>query len=117
MTVKNSGKKRLILDLRYVNKHIYKEHMKIENLRLMEQFLHPHDYMFKLDIKQSYHRIDINKPRQKFLGFSWKVGENLLFCIYCPLVWTNVITIYIYKSYEISRKTLENKCNQNSLLS
>ena len=117
MTVQISGKKRLILDLRYVNKDIYKERIKIEDLRLMEQFLNPHDYMLQFNIKRGYHHIGIHKPRQKFLGFSWEVGENLLFCIYCPPVWTNVSTVYICKSYEISRKTLENKCDQNSLLS
>ena len=88
---------------------MYKERIKIEDLRLMEQFLNPHDYMFKFDIKQSYHHIDFYKPRQKFLGFSWEVGENLLFCFYCP-------PVYIYKSCEISRKTMDNKCDQNSLL-
>ena len=44
-------------------------------------------------------------------------GENLLLCIYCPPVWTNVSTVYIYKSYEMSRKTPDNKRDQNSLLS
>ena len=36
VTVQNSGKKRLILDLRYVNKHIYKERIKFGDFRLME---------------------------------------------------------------------------------
>ena len=35
----------------------------------MEQFLNQHDYMFKFDIKQSYHHIDIHKPRQKISWF------------------------------------------------
>ena len=69
MTVQDSGKKRLILDLHYVNKHKYKEHIKSEDLRLMEQFLNPHEYMFKFDIKQGYHHIDIHKPHKKFPGF------------------------------------------------
>ena len=33
--------------------------------------------------------------------------ENLLFCIYCPPVWTNVSNVYIYKSYEMFCKTLD----------
>ena len=70
VTVQNSGKKRLILDLSYINKHIHKERIKFEDLRLMEQFLNPHEYLFKFDIKQGYHHIDIHKPHQKFLGFS-----------------------------------------------
>ena len=74
VTVQNSGKKRLILNLRYVNQHIYKERIKFEDLRLMEQFLNPHEYMFMFDIKQGYHHIDIHKSHQNFLGFSWEVG-------------------------------------------
>ena len=84
----------------------------------MEQFLNPHEYMLKFDIKQGYHHVDIHKPYQNFLVFHGRLGAgNLLFCIYCPPIWTNVSTVYIYKSYEMSRKTLENKCDQNSLLS
>ena len=81
VTVQNSGKKRLILDLRYVNKHIYKERIKFGDLRLMEQFSNPHQYMFKFDIKQGYHHIDIHKPRQKILGFPWEVGEKTCYFV------------------------------------
>ena len=85
MTVQDSGKKRLILDLHYVNKHKYKEHIKSEDLRLMEQFLNPHEYMFKFDIKQGYHHIDIHKPHQKFLGFSWEVGGKTCYFVFTVL--------------------------------
>ena len=85
VTVRNSSKKRLILDLRYVNKPIYKKRIKFEDLRLMEQFLNPHDYMFKFDIKQGCHQIDIHKPHQKFLGFSWEVeGKTCYFVFAVP---------------------------------
>ena len=39
------GKKRLILDLCYVNKHIYEERIKFEDLKLTKQFLNPYEYM------------------------------------------------------------------------
>ena len=71
VTVQNSGKKRLILNLHYVNKHTYKERIKFEDLRLIEQFLDSDEYMFKFDNKQGYHHIDIRKLHQKLLGFSW----------------------------------------------
>ena len=78
MTVQNFGMKSLILDLRNINKYIYKYHIKFEDLRLMEQFLNPHEYMFKFDIKQDYNHIDIHKPHQKFLGISLEVGGKLV---------------------------------------
>ena len=43
VTLQNSGKKRLMLDLRDVNKFIYEERAKFEDLRLMGQFLNPHE--------------------------------------------------------------------------
>ena len=85
VTVQNSGKNRLILNLRYINKHIYKEHIKFEDLRLVEQFLNPHEYMFKFDIKQGYHHVDIHKPHQKFLGFSCEVGGKTFYFVFTVL--------------------------------
>ena len=64
--------------MRYVNKHIHKERIKFEDLRLMEQFLNPHEYLLKFDIKQGYHHIDIHKPHQKFLGFHGRLGGKLV---------------------------------------
>ena len=44
----------------------------------MEQFLNPHEYLLKFDIKQGYHHIDIHKPHQKFLGFHGRLGGKLV---------------------------------------
>ena len=85
VTVQNSGKKRLILDLRYVNKHIYKERIKIEDLRLIEQFLNPHECMFMFDIKQDYHHIDIHKSHQNFLGFHGRLGGKTCYFVFTIL--------------------------------
>ena len=42
----------------------------------MEKLLNPYEYMFKFDIEQGSDHIDIYKPHQKVLGFSWEVGEK-----------------------------------------
>ena len=50
----------------------------------MKKILNPHEYIFKFDMKQGFHHIDIYIPNQQFLGFSWEVGRrggDLLFCI------------------------------------
>ena len=41
VNVLKEGKKRLILDLCYVNKHICKERIKLVDLKVTEQFLNP----------------------------------------------------------------------------
>ena len=85
VTVQNCGKRRLILDWCYVNKNIYKERIKSDDLKLMEQFLNLHDHMFEFDVKQCYYHINICNPHQKYLGFSWEVGEKTCYFIFTVL--------------------------------
>ena len=59
VAVQPSGKKRLILDLRYVNKHIYKQKIKFEDWKTAINFFGPGSYFTKFDLKSGYHHIDI----------------------------------------------------------
>ena len=71
VSINSSGKKRLILDLRYVNGHVYKDKIKFEDWKCFENYLEgKKGYLFKFDLKNGYHHIDIFEPHQKFLGFS-----------------------------------------------
>jgi len=79
------GKKRLILDLRYVNQNIYKEKIKFEDWKVVKEFLSPQGYMFKFDIKQGYHHIDISLEHQKFLGFSWFLKGKVRYFVFTVL--------------------------------
>lgn len=67
----NNDKKRLILDLRHVNKHVYKDKIKFHDWKVMKDYLKPNNFLFKFDITQGYHHIDIHPDFQKYLGFSW----------------------------------------------
>ena len=71
VSILRSGKKRLILDLREVNKHIYKQHIKFEDWKIALQYFDKNSFMYKFDLKSGYHHIDINFTYQKYLGFSW----------------------------------------------
>ena len=80
------GKKRLILDLRYVNKHIYTEKVKFDDWNCFKNFLDENSkYMFKFDLKSGYYHIDINKNFQKYLGFSWIIDGKLRHFIFTVL--------------------------------
>ena len=71
VSINSSGKKRLILDLRYGNGHVYKDKIKFEDSKCLEHYLEgKKGHLFKFDLKNGYHYIDIFKPHQKFLGFS-----------------------------------------------
>ena len=68
VNVLKEGKKRLILDLCYVNKHIYKANKiwGFETYGTIFESMWVHVYMIK----------HIYKPYQKFSGFSWEVGDG-----------------------------------------
>ena len=68
----NKKKKRLVLDLRYINPHLWKEKIKFEDWQIALNYYTENCFMFDFDLKSGYHHIDINEEFQKFLGFSWK---------------------------------------------
>ena len=47
----------------------------------MEDFVVKQGFMFKLDIKQGYHHIEIDKIRQKILGFSWEQNDSVKYFV------------------------------------
>ena len=86
VSINSSGKKRLILDLRYVNTHVYKDKIKFEDWKCFEHYLEVKEgYLFKFDLKNGYHHIDISEPHQKFLGFSWVFKGNIKFFVFTAL--------------------------------
>ena len=73
VAIQSSGKKRLILDLRYPNSFLKKFKVKFEGAPEMLTTLTdcPQHFLFSFDIKSGYHHIDIFPDGQQFLGFSW----------------------------------------------
>ena len=73
VAIQSSGKKRLILDLRYPNGFLKKCKVKFEGVQDVLTVLSdsPQQYLFSFDIKSGYHHIEIFPDDQQFLGFSW----------------------------------------------
>lgn len=69
--MQNSGKKRLILDLRTVNKHIWKQSVKYEDLKFVLEYLKKGFHIINFDKTKAYHFIEIFKVHTKYLGFLW----------------------------------------------
>jgi len=75
-----SGKLRLILDLRHVNVHIWKEKVSFDDWQTALSYFSKDDFLFSFDLKSGYHHIDIFPPHQQYLGFSWSFnGINRFF--------------------------------------
>ncbi|VDI55330.1 Hypothetical predicted protein [Mytilus galloprovincialis] len=74
VSVQSNLKKRLILDLRAVNKHLWKQSVKFEDMRTAQQHIKLNYSMFKYDVHSAYHHIDIFEPHTEYLGFSWIIN-------------------------------------------
>ena len=76
VVVNAHGKKRLVLDLRYVNQFILLTKFKYEGLNVIPQIFSKGDYFFTFDLKSGYHHVDIHEDCWPYLGFSWGSGPN-----------------------------------------
>ena len=68
----NSGKKRLVINLRHLNRFLLKQKLKYEDLRVAMLLFQRGDYMFSFDLKSGYHHVDSAEKHHKYLGFLWK---------------------------------------------
>ena len=71
VSVQNSGKKSLILDLRHVNLHIYKQKFRCEDLHTIKNVCSKDFFVFSFDLKSGYHHVDIFHDHRKCLALSW----------------------------------------------
>ena len=82
----NEGKHRLILDLRYVNDYLEKRKVKFEDWKTFQNYISSENYLFKFDLKNGYHHIEIFQPHLTYLSFQWEVdGVPGIFALqFCP---------------------------------
>ena len=76
VSIQRGGKKRLILDLRHVNKCFVKQRVKYEDWKIALAYFTKGSYMFSFDLKSVYHHVEILQKHQTYLGFSWKASES-----------------------------------------
>ena len=56
--VSSAGKKRLVIDLRYLNGYLLKDSFKYEDLRIAMLMFQKGDYLFLFNLKSGYHHVD-----------------------------------------------------------
>ena len=100
------GKKRLILDLRYVNMCLYREKFRLDDLKVAKRLFETGDKMFVFDIKGAYHHVEIWPPHRQFLGFSWEHKGTRLYFVFNvlafgtstgPLIFTKLGRVLVKK--------------------
>ena len=75
----SAQKRRLIMDLRYVNQYLRSCKFKYDDIRTAADLFHKNDWFFKFDYKSGYHHIEIFPQHCKYLGFSLFYNGQLRF--------------------------------------
>ena len=76
VSVQANGKKRLILDLRYVNKFLRKVHVKYEDWKTAMSYFSRGAYNLSFHLKSGYHHVQIFEGHKTYFGFSWKYSNS-----------------------------------------
>ena len=69
---KTKGKFRPIFNLKNLNLFLSYEHFKMEGIENTKYLIRNNDYLVKLDLKDAYFLVPVDKEHQKFLRFFWK---------------------------------------------
>ena len=86
VVINDSGKKRLVLNLKFLNKYLVKHRFKYEDLRTVLTLIEKDHRMFSFDLKAGYHHVDIRKSCQTYLGFWLLGGDNSTMYLLCYLL-------------------------------
>ena len=101
VSVQTSGKKRLILDLRYVNQYVWKQKIHFDDYKVAKQFFSLDYFMFSFDLKSGYHHIEIFQEHCQFLSFSWEFnGVTKYFSFQVLPFGLTLSSFYIYKMHK-----------------
>lgn len=79
VAINSNGKKRLILDLRYINDHLFKFGVKYEAFDILTHYVTKNGYTINFDMKSGYHHVDIFEQHQCYLGFSFIIDNKTRF--------------------------------------
>lgn len=66
---KPDGTYRFILNLKQLNKFVYKQHFKLENLNTAVELIFPNYYLASVDLKDAYFLIPVHVDSRKYLRF------------------------------------------------
>ena len=99
VSVQSNGKKKLILDLRHVNKCLRKDRVKYEDWKVALNYFTVGGYMFSFDLKSGYHHIEIAKTVSDlfrlFLEIRARFTDEILH-VYCVTFWIKYSASHIY---------------------
>ena len=105
----------LVLELRYMNSHPYKEKMKSDDWKSFQNYLEgSKGCLFKFDLKNRYNHIGMFNKHQTFLRFSWEINKKNRYFVFTVLTF-GFSTFPVYQSGHTTNKVLAPTGYKNSL--
>ena len=103
---KDSDKRRPVINLRWVNKHINTKHFKMTTMKDVKAAITKNAWMAKIDLTDCFWGLPVHERDQRFLSFRWK-GVNYSFR--CLPFGLSVSPLYITKLYHHVVEELQSK--------
>ena len=80
---KKDGGHQPVINLKFLNSFIPYQHFKMEGMHLIKDLLQEHDFLIKIDLKDAYFGIPLDKSSRKYIRFQWEgnLYEFLCLCL------------------------------------
>ena len=65
------------MNLRHVNRSLWKQKFKYEDLRVVMMLFSPGEWLFSFNLKSGYHHIDVAQKHRVFTSGAWPLLSNL----------------------------------------
>ena len=106
----SGGKCRLILDLSYLNRFIWKQSVRFEDIRTVFDLFQSGYFFFIVDVKSGYHHVEIFPDYRQYLGFSWNVGSLVKYFVFTVLPFGMSSAPYIFSKLHVVRSLVKYWC-------
>ena len=92
--------------------HLYKNKTKFDNWKFFENCLLANKcYLFKFDLKDSYHHIDVFDSHQTYLSFFWDINRAIKYFVFTVLPFGLSSAPFVFTEVPLSEKNSVCKCS------
>ena len=85
-----------VINLKFLNNFISYQHFKMEEVHLIKGLLQEHVFLIKIDLKDAYFSIPLDKSSRKYIRFQWEGNLQEFLCLCfglgpAPLIFTKLL--------------------------
>ena len=98
LTPKKDGSKRMILNLKELNRYMDYKHFKMENIHKVKEILYQNYFMASVDLEKAYYSVPIHPDHRRYLRFEF-MGQLYQYCVLpngistAPYLFTKVLRV------------------------